>query len=175
MTNTSTFAAHPANKVGMRSSALIHFPNSIHPQLPPTMSSGVAQIHQWPHFSRCNVIWHKRRRMLPTGLPDIDGLLRSTLPLQIWVDEVSAHILHQIMLGYLPLLSGLTTISLFSLLWIRSRVNLHFSKKINNRKKRESFHLGRTCLLIPACWSFFSALCSLSRGEWSTLGLMITS
>lgn len=66
-------------------------------QCPSTnLSSGVAQIYQWPHFSRCNAIRHKQCQMLPAGLPDIDKLLRSTLPLQSWVDEVSAHILHQI-------------------------------------------------------------------------------
>lgn len=139
-TNTSMTAALPANKVGMQEeahllSALIHFPNSIHPQPPPTMSSGVAQIHQWPHFSRCNVIQHKRRQMLPTGLPDIDGLLRSSFPPQSWVDEVSAHILHQIILGYLPLLLSRTFIPAFSLLWTLARVNLHFGEKNKQQKK----------------------------------------
>lgn len=138
----------------------IHYPSAASTIL----SSGVAEIDQWPHFSRCNAILHERCHMLPAGLSDIDEWFWSAVPLQSWVDEVSEHILHQIILGYLAPLLGRTIISLFSHLCIRTHVNFWQKYKYLGGK-RESFHLCCTCALIPACSSSSCSALSVKRNH----------
>lgn len=78
-----------------------------------SLRSGGARTHQRPHSSRRTAIRFERHQVLPAGRPDIDEWSRSGLPLQSRAEEASAHILHRIILGYLPLLSARTIISLF--------------------------------------------------------------
>lgn len=153
MTNTSTITAHPANKVGMQEEA--------HPFYLRSSSFQTVSIHQSEFRCSADIPmapFFTLQRDLAQAVPDaprgssrhrqIVAVYPSSSKLSGW--SVSTH-------------PASDYTSLFCQVWLLSPFfpsldPCEFApwRKNKKLKTKKSFHLGRTCLLIPACCSFLS-------------------